>query len=67
MNLNELKKSLDVIFRDALDGEVSGPVYGYHDQVEAYPSVDLSGDQIEELSAIGWIPTDDEEGWMFFT
>lgn len=67
MNINELKRSLDVVFRDAHDGEVSGNVYGYHDQIEIYPDIILDQTQIEELEKLGWLPTDCEEGWMAFT
>jgi len=67
MDINELKRSLDIIFDDAPDGEVGGSVYGYHDQVEIYPNIILDDDQISRLDELGWIPTDDDDGWMFFT
>lgn len=54
MDINELKQSLDIIFQGVPDGEVSGNVYGYHDQVEIYPGIVLDKEQIDRLEKLGW-------------
>ncbi|WP_333846919.1 hypothetical protein [Phaeobacter italicus] len=73
MTIDQLKQALDILSDYVPNGNLTGNIYGYHDEVQVYPDayVIVNDRDAKKLKDPGWmrVDEDDEEdnGWMFFT
>ena len=64
MDINRLQKALAIINKNGYNGNV----YGYHDEVQIYPITDsFTEEEVSSLDELGFMPTEDDEGFFCFT
>ena len=64
MNIEKLQKALTIMNRDGK----SGNVFAYHDELHLFPMSDrFTADEVKQLEDLGFLPLDEDSGFMCFT
>lgn len=59
MNITKLKQALEIMGCD-------GAIFAYHEELRIYPNEKMSNRQCGALDELGFIETDQDDGFVFF-